>query len=329
MRLFLALLALFLSVPSFADTDSLYQVREPLAADTDAEQNIALSHAFDTLLLRLTANPQMAADGLRTLRQDPLPLINRYAKQGQELVVEFDPTGTLRLLQEQGLPLWSGQRPLLLLWWTESRGGTENYLLGDAQSGSKALQQAAQHRALPIRLPLADLPEQLIPAGQSAELLEAAQRYNTDGLLQVQVQDSGRQLQASWTLYLNGETQNGTAMGMDRETLADLLLLAVSQRLAERFAIASSTAEESQTLNVEIRGINLERYAQLESTLAAFPAQLVQLSGDRLLWRINAPLPTVRAHLALLRLHELSPSEAASTSNDSEAAADGRVYFSW
>jgi len=302
----------------------LYQVREPLAADTDAEQGIALSAAFDTLLLRLTPGPRTAGDpALSALRQNPRPLIVRYNKREAALNVEFDPRSTLRTLREQGLPLWTGERPLLLLWWREKLHKKNSVmLLGDAQPGSEVLVQASRHRALPVLLPLADLPEQLlVPEQDFAAWQQATARYRSDGLLEVDVTGDGRQLEASWRLHLGEEEESGTARGKDRESLADMLLLEVSQRLAKRFAVAPPT--EGQELTLEIRGANLNRYAELVRAFEPFSARLLQMDGDKLLWQLNAPAETVRAHLSLMRLRELSADEMPAE------AADGRLYFRW
>jgi len=320
MRLLLVLL-LCLASSLAQSMDDLYQVHEPLAGDSDTEQRIALSAAFDTLLLRLTPNPRLAGEALNALRQNPQPLIVRYGKQEQTLSVEFDPSSTLRTLRGQGLPLWTGQRPLLLVWWLESHYGENAALLGDAQPDSAALLQAAQHRFLKIQLPLADLSEQWLSTETDADAwLQATERYHSDGLLIVTATDNGRQLEASWQLKLDEWQASGTAIGIDRESLADMLLLEVSQRLAARFAIAAPTAVDGQAITLEVRGANLERYATLSRTLAAFSAKLLQFDGDKLLWQIDSDPATLRAHLKLMHLHEdEAPPEA----------ADNRLYFSW
>jgi len=301
--------------------DDLYQVREPLAADTDVEQSIALSAAFDTLLLRLTPNPRINSDtALTALRQNPQPLIVRYSKQGSSLLVEFDPASTLRTLREQGLPLWTGERPQLLVWWLENGYGEGSaQLLGDAQSASEALNKAAQHRALPVLLPLADLSEQwLSPQTDEAAWLENAARYNSDGLLLVNATDNGRQLEASWQLRLDDYQASDTIRGMDRDSLADMLLLSVSQRLAERFAVAP--VEGEPVLILEVRGANLERYAALSRVLAPFSAKLLQVDADKWLWQLSADPTTLRAHLKLMQLNEIPPFDPADA---------GRLIFSW
>ncbi|WP_079213978.1 DUF2066 domain-containing protein [Ventosimonas gracilis] len=323
MRLLLALL-LCLASSLAQSMDDLYQVNEPLAADNDSEQRIALSAAFDTLLLRLTPNPRLAGEALSALRQNPQPLIVRYGKQEQTLSVEFDPTSTLRTLREQGLPLWTGQRPLLLVWWMESRYGENAALLGDAQPDSAALLQAAQHRFLKILLPLADLSEQwLSPETEPDAWLQATERYHSDGLLIVNAADNGRQLEARWQLQLDEWQASGTSIGIDRESLADMLLLEASQQLAARFAINPSSTDE-QTITLQVAGANLERYAALSRTLAAFSARLLQVDGDKLLWQIHSDPNTLRAHLKLMHLQELPASGEAAAE-----ATDNRLYFSW
>ncbi|MCE6983853.1 DUF2066 domain-containing protein, partial [Pseudomonas frederiksbergensis] len=79
-----------------------------------------------------------------------------------------DPGSTERALRQAGLALWGNNRPSILGWWlNDSAEGSS--LVGDGQGSAEPLRRAAQHRGLPLRLPLADLQEQLVATGKNLE----------------------------------------------------------------------------------------------------------------------------------------------------------------
>lgn len=318
MRLSVRLLALccsLLSLPSFAEPVSgLYQVRQAVASQQPEERTAALNQALETLVLRLTGDPKAVQNpGLDGVRKDPQQLVSQFVYEGETLVVDFDPVTTDNRLRQAGLALWSANRPAILTWWlnTTSDGAS---LLGDGQEAAAPLRDAAQHRGLPLYLPLADLQEQLIAtpenlgAGQPDALKPASERYAADALLAVHAkQDDAGQWQAQWRLWLGDSREQGSAKGADQAALADAVLLDVSQRLAPRFVVKPGAAS---TLLVEVQGAGLARYAELERLLEPFGARLNKVKGDQLTWQVNASAEQLRAQLALAGLQEVSADAA-------------------
>jgi hypothetical protein len=303
----LSLLCLPLAAQPVSD---LYQVREVVASQQPEERDDALKRALETLLLRLTGDPQAAQNpGLAALRAEPQQIISRYGYEAgtpQNLLVEFDPISTERTLRQAGLTLWSANRPAILAWWLNdtSDGST---LVGDAQPAATALRNAASRSGLPLRLPLADLDEQLLAsaenlaASQPDALLPASARYNADALLAVQAREADGQWQAQWQLWLGDSREQGSAQGVDQQALADAVLQAVSARLAPRFMSQPGTA---QALQIQVQGANLQRYAQLQSLLAPFAARLQRVTGEQLWYSVHASPEQLRAQLALAQLQE-------------------------
>ncbi|MES2819353.1 MAG: DUF2066 domain-containing protein [Pseudomonadota bacterium] len=312
--LFVLSLSLF-AVPVSAQTLSdLYQVREPVENQQPETRTAALNRALDTLVVRLTGDPEALKNpALAEVRQDPQQLILQFAYEGDALLVDFDPITTDRTLRQAGLTLWGANRPAILAWWlNESSEGAQ--LVGDGPGDdASTLRAAAQHRGLPVRLPLADLNEQLIAtpdnltASQPDALRPASERYAADALLAVKASEADGQWQAQWRLWLGDSREQGTAQGANAAALADAVWLAVSQRLAPRFVAAPGAA---QGLTLEVQGATLSRYAELQQLLEPFGAHLQRAEGDRLVYRVNAAPETLRAQLALARLQEVPASEA-------------------
>lgn len=304
-----------LSLPTLAATVSdLYQVKEPVASQQPEERDAALQRAVETLVLRLTGKPEAAkGNALAELRKDPQQIVSQYGYEGDHLVVDFDAVSTDRSLRQAGLPLWGVNRPAILAWWLNDTANGSN-MVGDGQASAEPLRQAAQHRGLPLRLPLADLSEQLLATSENLgakepdSLRSASERYGADALLAVRASEADGKWQANWQLWLGEEREQGKAEGAAQAALADAVLLAVSERLAPKFVVAPGA---TTTQTVEIIGADLSRYAELQRVLEPFGAQLQSVQADRLTYKVSASVEQLRTQLALLQLREVSAAELA------------------
>ncbi|WP_369990182.1 DUF2066 domain-containing protein [Pseudomonas xanthosomatis] len=320
MRLFprfaAACLAL-VGVAAQAETVSgLYQVREPIEGQGSEARAQATGKAFDTLVLRLTGDakaPQSPA--LASLRKDPQSIVNQVGTEAgppESVLVEFDPGSTERALRQAGLALWGSNRPSILGWWLNDSVEGSN-LVGDGQSAAEPLRRAAQHRGLPLRLPLADLQEQLVANAKQVEssdpapLREASERYGADALLAVHAHEADGKWQGKWQLWLGEQREQGTAEGADQAALADAVLLAVSNRLAPRYVTRPGASSE---LQVQVEGMNLAHYAELARVLEPYGARLQMADGGTLTYAVSGNREQLRAQLALARLQEV-PAEPA------------------
>jgi hypothetical protein len=305
------------SLASHAETvKNLYQVRQPVSGQTPEVRDQATQQALDTLVLRLTGDPKAAQNpGLAALRKDPQQIISQYgfdAGPPEVLKVDFDPATTEQALRRAGLSLWGANRPSILGWWlNDSTEGSS--LVGDGQASAAPLRRAAQHRGLPLRLPLADLSEQIVATAPNLEgtdatpLRGASERYNADALLAVHAREEGGQWQAKWHLWLGDKKEAGSVEGADQAAVADAVMLAVSERLAPRFVVKPGVSGEQL---LEVQGMNLEHYAVLGRLLEPFGARLQSVDGDRILYRVNGSADQLRSQLSLAKLQEVPAGEA-------------------
>lgn len=223
--LFVGCLSLFSLVSQAENVKGLYQVREPASGQSPEERDRATQAALDTLVLRLTGDPKAPQNpGLAPIRKDPQQIISQFgfdAGPPEVLKVDFDPATTEQALRRAGLSLWGASRPSILSWWlNDSTEGSS--LVGDGQASAAPLRRAAQHRGLPLRLPLADLSEQLVATAPTLEgtdpapLHAASERYNADALLAVHAREEGGQWQAKWHLWLGDQKEAGSVQGLIR-----------------------------------------------------------------------------------------------------------------
>ncbi|MBV6289410.1 DUF2066 domain-containing protein [Pseudomonas aegrilactucae] len=323
-------LALFgLSVQAQTLT-GLYQVREPVNGQGAEARAQATQNALSTLVLRLTGDPKAPQSaGLAALRKDPQQIISQFGFEAgppETALVEFDPGSTERALRKAGLALWGSNRPAILGWWlNDSVGGSS--LVGDGQSSAEPLRRAAQHRGLPLRLPLGDLQEQLVATASNLEgtdpapLREASERYAADALLAVHATETDGNWQGTWRLWLGDQREQGKVEGADQAALADAVMLAVSTRLAPRFVARPGATGDNQ---VQVQGMTLEHYAQLGQLLEPLGGYLIHVDGDTLTYQVSGSADQLRAQLSLGKLQEV-PVEPAAPAAPAEPGAEQAV----
>lgn len=311
-----ALLCLSLGVllPALAaPVPNLYEVREPMA---DGERDEAMQRALATLVLRLTGD-RKAIDNpaLANIRKDPQQIASQFGQQGEHLIVDFDPQSTDQALRDAGLSVWGNNRPSVLVWWLAQDSNGEVQLTGESQTGSEALQQAAQNRGLPLRLPLADLEEQIgvdkpAIAGETDSLATLSERYDADARLAVLASQKDASWEGNWKLVMGDTRESGKASGKTQEALADAILLAVSQKLAPRFAVSR---ESGQAIQLVIEQVDFARYAEIERMMQPLGARMVSMGNDELKYTVNASSEQIAAQLELLGIHPVETSQPGST----------------
>lgn len=303
-----------LSLSAHAETlNSLYQVHEPVSTQAPEERDQALQKALETLVIRLTGDARAIQNpGLAQARKDPQQIVSKYGYEAgppSSLVVDFDPVSTDQALHQAGLAQWGSNRPSILAWWlNDATDGSA--LVGDGQVTAKPLKTAAEHRGLPLRLPLADLSEQLVAtgavldAGKVDALRPPSERYNADALLAVHAHEDGGQWQAKWRLWLGDLHEQGAASGTDQAALADAVMLAVSERLAPRFVVKPGA---TSGLTLEVQGVTLDHYAELGRLLEPFGPRLLKLEGQTATYQVTGNPDQLRAQLSLNHLQESPP----------------------
>ncbi|MCY1376505.1 hypothetical protein D9M69_639990 [compost metagenome] len=99
-------------------------------------------------------------------------------------------------------------------------------------------------------------------------------------------------------------------------------MLAASQRMASRFVAAPGAAS---ALTLQVQGATLARYAELQRLLDPLGAKLVEVSGDRLEYRLNASPDQLRAQLGLAHLQEVPAEPAPAADPNAQPAPNPAV----
>jgi hypothetical protein len=302
--LLLWIAALAGNVAHAASAPGLYDVAVEIADRSPAVRAAALRTALETVLVRVT--------GLASLPSSPavaaaLAAPDRYAVQfgfderrveGEAtprllLTVRFADASLLSLLDDAGLPLWSSNRPRILVWAVADVDG-ERRLLGanDTHPFTQALIERAAFRGLPLVLPVLDPEERLdvspgaVTAGMTDVLVEASARYDAVGFVAVRLDpDPSGSLNVQIDVRLRDVDTTNSWRAPSPEAAAVRLVDEVTDALVARYAVAAGGAA---TLRFDVEGIGAYGdYAGVLNYLGRLEfvdlVRVVEVTGPRLL----------------------------------------------
>lgn len=194
-----------------AEVNDFYLVRLPVSGAqlTDAQR----SEALDDMLIRYSGLRELpASSALQSAQQQA----GRYIAQTQTrnengektADVSFDPAAVQHLAQTLGLPVWSHDRPAIMLWLVDNRGnnsaGERRIMLDQEYSAAREqLRQVAMERGIPLLLPLGDLEDNMAVSASDVygnfinPIAAASLRYQPDAVLVASLNNDS----LTWHLY--------------------------------------------------------------------------------------------------------------------------------
>ena len=346
----LLLLSLLLgSVAGHADiVDDLYNVRLPVADQSrDARRSVA-AQGLEQVMVRVSGNRNPTeSPAIAEALASPEPFLTRFRYQRQDtedgdselwLDMAFSPRQVNAALQSAGLPVWSANRPAVLLWLlVDTEDGRQFVGAGGATDVEQQLREDVRRRGLALQLPLFDL----VDAGNlSSDALwtlsvepvrEASQRYGSPFVLMGRATrlSSGQWL-ASWVLLDSDNALRFDSDGSDTTFMA-AAIDRVADLQAQRYAVQGAAVEGSGTL-VHVDGMEsfadcAQMVSYLESLAVIKHANAAWMSGNELVLDLvlNGDMEKVQRFLQLDgRLRERALDERNSTAPLPVAA-----YYRW
>ena len=182
----------------------LYDADVPVASQSDADRRRAAGAALAEVLGRVTglreipfARPVEEAirDSERYYvrygyaRRDLQPDGTGDAASETRLEIRFEPNSFLELLRRAGLPVWSADRPHVLVWVVLENDAARRVVaaapVGMSREVVAAMQRAARRRGLALTFPLMDLEDRGLRATDLwgrfwTAIMRASQRYAAD-----------------------------------------------------------------------------------------------------------------------------------------------------
>ena len=300
LALLLGLLFLMLAPPAAADG--------PLVVTVSSEDETqALEEGLEQALVRLAglrSEPVLAlVDEMLEARDDAgwiAALERRQQVDDGAYRLEFDRFRLRTALRDAGVPALLGDRPALLVWAVHDAGGQRD-LLGDTVDGPgvlAALGDLAEARDMPLLFPLGDLQDRRaaqpsdIVGGVTEPLVEAARRYEADGVLLLHVRETAGGAEARVIAVHDAREYRSSARG---ESPAAAAREAVAIGLDQVGESLARVAAEPEWLRLGFAGIQgygaFERLrAELTRLQAVEAARLDSLAGDSVVLQVRTGL---------------------------------------
>ncbi|WP_178114817.1 DUF2066 domain-containing protein [Pseudomonas saliphila] len=295
------LLSLVVMAPltlSAAVLQGLYRVEQPEAED--ASQDETLSEAAQVMFMRvggarINTKSGPVADALN----EPRELVRRISRREGSMVVEFEPAAVRQVMVRGGMPMLGRSRPGMLVWAVEARTlGDE--LIGAGSTWGELLQTAAAYRGVALSYPMGDLEdrsrvtEEIVRQGNRGDLLEASERYASEGVLAIAFTANGESTRADWHMWLNDKGYSGKASGDDPAVAADQVMREVAAAAFEQYAVPAVAADELARWTLVVQDVNsIEDYASLQAMLQQLGGQstpqMLSVDTDKVTVRVDFP----------------------------------------
>jgi len=281
------LVCLVLALPAFPvaaqDAGDLFVAETEVADEGSGTRNTALSQLLATVLARVSGNTGIAGQpAARDVLAAAPSLVQEYryrtddldGKLVRYLWARFDQSAVERMMRERNLPVWV-QRPQVLLWIATERGGKRVLLnLENEPQARAAAVDRAQHRGMPLQLPLMDLEDQakLTPADLWSDyesgIRQASARYPHQLILAGRLSaQRGKKWSGVWSVIGRDDSQSFQSPA---QKLDDALAFAIDQTqnlLAARYAPMPGVAGGSGTLVRFADVYDLAAYGRLVALL--------------------------------------------------------------
>ena len=214
----------------------------------------------------------------------------------QLLRIHFEPSAVAKLLRRAGFPVWASNRPGVLLWLAISDVEGRRILSeNEVNEMTKALQDQARLRGLPLLFPLLDLEDSAslstaeVWGAFLGRIADASARYNPDSILTGRIQkDSNGRWSARWSYQIDQSWHVADSSAFSADEMIRSMIDRLTNELAARYAIDSSRSQ----VTIRIESVNnLEDYVAvsnyLESLGPVLSSFIVRVDGSEVEFKLN------------------------------------------
>jgi hypothetical protein len=326
---------------------------EQLVVESQSPETLkkAAAEALERVFIRVSGRGDIASNAaVAGVLARPEPLITQYRYQrskgenGEDILLlslSFSPRQVNSELQSAGLPVWSANRPAVLVWLLADTAEGRQFVGTDSQAELlKDLKEVAQRRGLDLQLPLFDLADSTNLTSDQLwqmsvdDVRRASARYSAPFVLMGRAsQFSTGQWIASWMVLQGDEVIRLESEGLDGRDLLARPVDALADLQASKYSVVASGGVNSANSLIHVSGItNFAAYADmityLEGLAVVQHANTVWLSDNELILELvlNDDMEKVKRFLSLDgRLME----EPASTVVMNSAALSVRGFYRW
>ena len=260
LNLLLSSILVVLSSPGYAElVRDLYEAEVPVADHGKQALAVASRDALSEVFVKVSGstdvlqNPAIVSElsRARGYVQQYSYTRDEDAEGDLSAKFEFDGSVVSRLVTGSGAPLWTANRPPVLVWIVAQEAGRRQFLTRDlAPEILTSIQQEFARRGVPVRFPLYDLQDAASLSVDQAWRLQAPPLYTASERYGVQDILAGRLTGLSTGEWVGGWAYLSSANRIDRSVTAESVevfmvqgVALVAEEMAERYAVATSGSD--------------------------------------------------------------------------------------
>jgi len=317
----LALSSLLLCSISHAKTvQNIYDVSVLVPDQTSTARKEALQDAMLTVLVRVSgkASPEKDNPTIQRALKRSESYVQQFSYSSSDVVetieseegetveqamvqlnARFGKSAISQLLRDAGLPIWSSNRPSVLVWAVVDHPSGRSFLQQyEKGEGEEALTEVMQQRGLPLQSPRYDTQDRMQVTSSAlwqedeAKIVAASKRYAPDSILfgRVALTSSGKWI-GNWQYIFQEQTYPINTTPNSLESFVADGVDGVVNILSQRYAI--NTLQAGENILLEVGGIqSFEDYTHITKHLESLePVNHVlvsRVSGEYVYYQLAA-----------------------------------------
>ena len=273
--------------------EDLYSYQVVVDNESDSERSRAFQEAFKAVILKVTgdrrwlvepdveraiANAQSYVEGIQYGSRISTQFLsidnNDLQSLGRERFIEVSFASSLvqDLLQSANIPVWTSNRPSVLVWMVlqDSAGDRTLFTPELNPEISEYIENFARIRAIPIIFPVLDfedrenLSEDDVWSLDADKIVQASNRYGADSILSGRLHfTSLGELIGLWQFIFQGDIEVFDGVEENLDAYLEVPLDRITNQLASYFAIAPHI-RPLETVQLKVEGISdLSAYSSL------------------------------------------------------------------
>lgn len=322
------LLALLLAGVATAETvKDLHTATVPVTDQGAKALAAASRQALAEVLVKMSGsrdvlrNPQIkqAVSGARGQVQQYSYARGRPPDSELVVEIEFDRAYLLDLLRQSGAPLWTANRPVVLVWVMVDDEKGRYFINWDSTPGeAQLLVEAFSRRGVPVQIPVFDLAD-LGALNQDAAwrldanaLQRASARYNVEDVLAGRLAklNSGESA-GDWSYFFEDSRTNRSASVPDFQVFLRNGVELVADKMADRYAVSPGAGGDGEFRVVVLGVSSYADYAAIVGYLQDLElverADVQRVQGERLVLNLQTDVDTVQLATLIELNDRLSP----------------------
>ncbi len=213
---------------------------------------------------------------------------------------EFDGSFVTRLVTQAGAPLWTANRPLVLVWMVVEDAGGRYFI--NSESAPDLVRQVLEEfarRGVPVQLPLFDLADSAALSPEQAWRLDgpalqaASARYDVQNIVAGRLAAlTAGNLAGDWSYFYAGQRIDRSVTAPDAGTFVREGVAIVAEEMSARYAVTPSGTDEGGVRMSVVGVFSYADYAGIVAWLEGLEliehANIERIQGDRVELRLHA-----------------------------------------